>query len=175
LDAFYKSRLWYLIWAYILSIYLSLPVMRSVLRALKDSLGKADFATALSVLMVVAAAITLAIGLIKGWSVFLKVLLPIATIALISINLHIPEEQIHFLQYGLLGAMVMSTARNQSMVLMLKLTAFTLAIGVIDELIQWMLPNRVGDPRDVAFNAIAGILGLWIGHSLRWGSSSASS
>ena len=33
-------------------------------------------------------------------------------------------------------------------------------IAVIDELIQYMLPNRVGDIRDIVMNITGGIIGL---------------
>ncbi|RKX57801.1 MAG: hypothetical protein DRP29_07820, partial [Thermodesulfobacteriota bacterium] len=38
-------------------------------------------------------------------------------------------------------------------------------IAVIDELIQYILPNRVGDIRDVIMNITEGIIGLWLGKS----------
>jgi VanZ family protein len=39
-------------------------------------------------------------------------------------------------------------------------------IGLVDEFIQWLLPNRVGDLRDVAMNTIGGLLGIWFGKAL---------
>jgi VanZ family protein len=41
-------------------------------------------------------------------------------------------------------------------------------IGVVDEIIQWFLPNRVGDMRDVAMNSFGGLSGLWLGRFLYW-------
>ncbi|WP_423243987.1 VanZ family protein [Candidatus Seongchinamella marina] len=62
--------------------------------------------------------------------------------------------------------MVTATARSESISLLAKLAIFAISVGMIDETIQWYLPNRVGDPRDVAFNTVAAILGIWIGKIL---------
>ena len=45
---------------------------------------------------------------------------------------------------------------------------FVCAVGAVDELIQWGLPNRVGDWRDVGFNSAAGLLGTLVGVVLFW-------
>jgi len=37
--------------------------------------------------------------------------------------------------------------------------------GAVDEIIQYFLPNRVGDIRDVFFNFVGGLLGLWVGYA----------
>ena len=148
--------------------------MRSILRTLKESLGRESFSTALLLTMLCASLFVL----VAGWRRSLKhcglVALPLALIGIVSLNLSIPEERVHFLQYGLLGIMVAATARNESLALLAKLATFAILVGVIDECIQWYLPNRVGDFRDVAFNTMAAILGIWIGNTL-FGSRSSSS
>jgi integral membrane sensor domain MASE1 len=44
------------------------------------------------------------------------------------------------------------------------------AIGYVDELIQWVLPGRVYDLRDVAMNALGAVLGALLLAALRSGS-----
>jgi VanZ family protein len=79
-----------------------------------------------------------------------------------------PEEAIHFLEYGLLGyflfrALSLST-RDKS----IYLTAILIGslAGIFDESIQWAVPRRYWDFRDVWLNALSGILfqvALWKG------------
>lgn len=59
------------------------------------------------------------------------------------------EERMHFLTFGLFGAL--------SMALFSPRHAFIICIlgAAGDELLQFYLPDRVGDWRDVAFNALA--------------------
>jgi len=74
----------------------------------------------------------------------------------------IPIERIHLLEYGLL-AMLAKRAADYRMgsALAYIFSAFLVAdIGLGDELIQWVLPDRYFDWRDVMTNAVSGVLGL---------------
>lgn len=59
------------------------------------------------------------------------------------------EERLHFIVFGLYGYL--------SMLVLPRLTAYIacLLLGMGDELLQWVLPDRVGDWRDVQFNLLA--------------------
>jgi multisubunit Na+/H+ antiporter MnhG subunit len=75
-----------------------------------------------------------------------------------------PEERIHLIEYGLLGvlfarALAADPATGRRRVFLLALLLGS-AAGLIDELIQGILPNRYGDVRDVIFNAASVLLGL---------------
>jgi hypothetical protein len=86
----------------------------------------------------------------------------------------LPEERLHFLEYGLVAMLIYEAlkerrARQNEMGSTAPgahpgpfLLAFlsTLALGWIDEGIQALLPSRVYDLRDVGFNALAGLLSL---------------
>lgn len=84
----------------------------------------------------------------------------------------LPEERLHFLTYGLAGWLICwsveegshfpaSSANDTTLIhewiLPCLLVWFA---GSIDELIQWWLPNRVFDIRDILFNGISGITGV---------------
>lgn len=45
---------------------------------------------------------------------------------------------------------------------------FTLLIGVLDECVQIFLPNRVFDPLDIIFNALAALLAIGLSLTLQW-------
>lgn len=74
-----------------------------------------------------------------------------------------PEEQLHFVQYGLAGVLfvraVRPTARNEYLSYAVALILAILA-GWLDEIIQGHLPNRHYDPHDIALNAVSAFLGL---------------
>lgn len=68
----------------------------------------------------------------------------------------IVEERVHFILFGLFGffTLLLFPARLAY--------ALCLLLGVADEGLQWALPDRVGDWRDVALNLLA----AWAGASL---------
>ena len=162
----YRSRLWTVIWVFILAIYLSLPFMRAFLVFLKDTVGSANVGLLLNVALLFCGCILLLIGLRRNWKALLQVSIPIAIMAAAAYQLHIPEERVHFLEYGLLGILVQKTARQSTWTQLVMGSLFVVLVGMGDELLQWWLPNRVGDLRDVGMNALAGVLGVWMGKIL---------
>jgi hypothetical protein len=76
-------------------------------------------------------------------------------------------EHFHLIEYGLLGALFYRAFRRyrDSSALPLTVLAVTL-VGIVDELVQWWTPVRVGDARDVVLNAYAGLCGMLFGLAL---------
>jgi VanZ family protein len=72
----------------------------------------------------------------------------------------VPEEQVHFIEYGILSGLIyIALSHNIHNISIYFLCAFIVfAFGAIDEVIQWILPNRIFDIRDILINGIAGIL-----------------
>jgi VanZ family protein len=73
-----------------------------------------------------------------------------------------PLEKIHFLEYGLLGALLLTALRRHVAQWVAALCAAVVVywIGLGDESIQWLLPNRVGEIRDSITNLFSGGLGI---------------
>jgi hypothetical protein len=74
------------------------------------------------------------------------------------------EERTHLIEYGIVAALIhqallerLRNGRNVPVPAALAMGA-TGVLGVIDECIQAVLPNRVFDPRDIFFNAFAGFM-----------------
>jgi len=69
-----------------------------------------------------------------------------------------PEEAVHFLEYGLLGFFLFKALiyhiRDKS--IYVTATFFALFVGTIDEILQWMIPLRYWDFRDVGLNCLSG-------------------
>lgn len=66
-------------------------------------------------------------------------------------------EAVHVVEYGVLGALALRALAHGRRDALLAPAAALLAasVGALDELIQWLAPNRVGDLRDIGVNAIA--------------------
>lgn len=71
-----------------------------------------------------------------------------------------PEEAVHFVQYGVLGALVFRAlthrVRDPSIYVLAALV--TALFGMLDEGLQWIVPRRFFDFRDIGINVLAGIL-----------------
>ncbi len=73
-----------------------------------------------------------------------------------------PVEKIHFLEYGLLGALIYwAFIRHTPTWIAISLALQVVFwIGLGDEAIQWALASRVGEIRDSVINLISGALGI---------------
>ena len=71
---------------------------------------------------------------------------------------HVPEEAVHFLEYGLLGFFLFKalTHHIKDKSIYFTATLFALFIGTIDETLQWMMPLRYWDFRDAGLNVLSG-------------------
>ncbi len=74
-----------------------------------------------------------------------------------------PEEQVHFLEYGLVGvlfARALAGDRPHTWKIYLGALVIGSIVGWIDELLQGLVPNRHYDIRDIWFNVVSVTLGL---------------
>ena len=83
-----------------------------------------------------------------------------------SFSLDVWAERVHFIQYGLLGLLVSRAYKISSFKMLLASGLLIVSVGLVDEIIQWYLPNRYGDIRDVVMNSLGGLSGLWLGQFL---------
>jgi len=82
----------------------------------------------------------------------------------------VPVEAIHFLEYGLLGFFLFRAFRFTIKDKSIYLSAFLFGsfVGILDEILQWMVPLRYWDIRDVGLNCLSAALfqiALWKGIS----------
>ncbi|MDE0580183.1 MAG: VanZ family protein, partial [bacterium] len=84
------------------------------------------------------------------------------------------EERTHLIEYGVVALLIHAALTERAMhsphvpapaVLAIALTGL---FGVLDELIQALLPNRVFDWRDILFNVVAAVLAVGAIKALRW-------
>jgi|GEM_PF-1181635 len=74
----------------------------------------------------------------------------------------IPVEQIHFIEYGMVGFLSYNALRYhlRGGGLVAAALMLTYLFGMVDETIQGHLANRVGQQEDMHWNGLAGIMGL---------------
>jgi len=81
--------------------------------------------------------------------------------------LHNPAERFHFVEYGLLSWLVHFALKldvYDKSIYLWAAVAVSL-IGALDEIVQWILPNRYFGWGDIGINGLAGILGqgmIWL-------------
>ena len=98
----------------------------------------------------------------------------IAVYLLVGIRMEIPEERTHLAEYSILAIFVYAAIKERMRVGKKPLLQAGMAIvltsilGCIDECIQWFLPNRVFDLRDVAFNMLAAALAIGAILGITW-------
>ena len=95
----------------------------------------------------------------------------IAVLYSLSTRTGIPEvdavERVHFVEYGAIAFLFYRAWRplgNPSMLILPVMAG--LLVGTLDEWLQWFIPNRVGEARDVFLNLIAIACGLLFGAAL---------
>ncbi len=105
----------------------------------------------------------------------IAVALGVATVYfMVFVRMGIAEERTHLIEYGIVALLIHAALDERAMrsqhvlapaVLAVALTGF---LGVLDELIQALLPNRVFDLRDILFNALAAVMAVSAIKALRW-------
>lgn len=156
---------WTIFLSYTLLIYCTLPIMPRIwIRFINNTGNLANYLAALVLGLIGFLLIGCLIWQRKKIHSFIWLAILALFYALALSNLKLAIERIHFIEYGLLGIFAFRALRhsisNKSLYVYSALTVFCL--GLIDERIQYVLPNRVYDTRDVVINGLAGILALLI-------------
>ena len=73
---------------------------------------------------------------------------------------HNPEEAVHFVEYGVLSLLLYRALihRNRNVLVFVAASFACASLGAIDEMIQWLVPRRFFDFRDIWVNVAGGVL-----------------
>jgi hypothetical protein len=162
-----KRKIWTFITIYISAIYLTLSAMPPVLDFIYSTIGRESLGKLVNSILFLSLSLIVLVSLKKGILKSFLIALPMIVVALFVYEIDLPEERVHFLEYGLLGILFIKAVGTGYRQIAFSLVCVLLA-GCIDELIQFLLPNRVGELRDVVMNSTGGVLGLWVGIILYW-------
>ena len=170
LNLISKKRLWVLISIYILFIYVSLPFFPAFINVLRSFISK-ELLNLLSLVFSVSFFLMLSVWIYnKKYKVnqFLLIISPLLLLTYFSLSLDVWVERIHFIEYAVLGLLISRAVNVRTLHGIISTCCLIILIGVVDEIIQWFLPNRVGDMRDVIMNSVGGLSGIWLGRFLYW-------
>jgi hypothetical protein len=164
-------------WAglWLLSIYATIPLARGVQEIIRAQAGKLVFLWITLVAFVLAA----------GWVVHAVrrrelALSPRRSAILFAILTWYAwllwtmrgnaEETFHFVQYGLLSVLLFRALSHRvaDVSIYFAVTAIGTVCGILDELIQWLVPRRYFEFRDIAINLLAvALVQLALGAGIR--------
>ena len=170
LNMISKNRLWVLIVVYVLFIYVSLPFFPAFISTLRGFISK-ELLNLLSLVLSISFFLMLSVWIYKKkykLNKFLLIISPLLLLTYLSLSLDVWVERIHFIEYAVLGLLISRAVNVRTLHGIIYTGCLITLIGAVDEIIQWFLPNRVGDMRDVFMNSVGGLSGLWLGLYLFW-------
>jgi len=159
----FSSWLWVAICS--ISIFLTVPVARRIQIFVSNHWGRILFMYFVLVVFAVSSVVLLYFLIVKKkvrspanyiWLFILSALYAYFTVKL----KHVPEESVHFLEYGLLAFFLFKALNHHIRDRSIYITAtfLVLLVGTFDEILQWITPARYWDFRDAGLNALSGVL-----------------
>lgn len=156
---------WLAFAAWVLAILVSVPLVRPLQEWVAARLGSSVFgyATLAGVATASAAAVLLLLRRRHTLTATALLWLGASAALLVVWTLHLwqnPVEAVHFLEYGALGVFAWLAMRQHLPDAGVHLAAVVLVslVGLGDEILQWVVPSRYWDLRDVVINTGAGAL-----------------
>ena len=171
-----ERRLWLWVLAVMAAIYATLGLAQTLAETLRERC-LLDISIGLFLLcMFLVAATVLTQGLkVRPGGAEVAVIISVATAyLLVFTRMTVPTERSHLIEYGVVGILIFealteraSHGRRVPLPPLLAVLA-TATLGVLDECIQAILPNRVFDPVDILFNLLAGTMAVGASVALAW-------
>ena len=172
-----ERRLWLWTLAVVVAIYSTLGISRTLAEYLREH-GLLEAASVvlflLGMLLVGATVVTQGLKARPGGAEIAVALGVTAAYLMVFLRMAILEERTHLIEYGVLGVFIYaalaeraSQGRRVPLPPLLAILA-TATLGLLDECIQWFLPNRVFDPVDILFNLLAGTMAVAASVALAW-------
>lgn len=171
-----ERRLWLWVLAVMVAIYATLGLAQRLAETLEER-GLLDFTVGLFLLCMLLVGLTiLTQGLrVRPGGAEVAVAVGVATAyLLVFTRMTIPTERSHLIEYSIVGVLIYEALterrrRGRRVPLPPVLAVLiTVALGALDEGIQWLLPNRVFDPVDILFNTLAGTMAVAASAALTW-------
>ena len=150
---------WLLVMAWTATILLSVPSIRYVTDYVQSQWGDATFTYSITLLLVGSAVATLTFLLKRGGMSlaqfgWLTAILGVYIYLTFSLRSRWPAEAVHYVEYGVLSLLIyraFSHRISDNSIYMASVLAGTL-VGVLDETVQWLVPGRYFDLKDISLN-----------------------
>ena len=160
------SAAWVAVGFWTLLIFLTIPLARQIRDVVSAQWGRSLFTYL--VLFAIAAAVAALIGQAIRQRLHLSArgLIWLALIAgaflgyTLVLGKKSPEESVHFIQYGVLSVLVYRALiiKHRDISVYFSAAVICGIIGTVDEIIQWLVPDRHWDIRDIGINLFAAIM-----------------
>jgi VanZ family protein len=162
-------KLWFQAFLCIAAILCTVPAARSIQKFVYTSIGR-SYITYAILFLIVSGLIALFSVLVfklktKNISQYIWLFLISGIYVYFTLRLSpIPEEAAHFVEYGLLTFFVFRALSHRIRDKSVYVTTilFVTFAGITDEFLQWLLPSRIWDYRDIGFNVVAAALFILI-------------
>ncbi len=170
-ESLFKKRLiaWSLLFAWVGFIYLTLGTVPDWRDTLVDKYGEGVFTTLTYSGGALGLAALLAVMIFyyrqKRVLPYIALFLNLAFLVYVLESwITLPVEQIHFIEYGIVGFLSFNALRHhlKGWGLISAAVLLTFMFGMVDETIQGLLDNRVGEQRDMIWNGLAGAIAMSI-------------
>ena len=158
-----KSWLWVaLCTAFIFS---TIPLARSIQKLVYATVGKEFFTYAVFFIVFFCLAATLYFMIFKyrvkknSQYIWLFLCAGVYIYYTFTLRKH-PEEALHFVEYGVLSYFFFKALsfRIRDWTIYITVVFFVALVGTFDEFIQWLMPGRIWDYRDIGFNMLSGVI-----------------
>ncbi|MBT3342354.1 MAG: VanZ family protein [Gemmatimonadetes bacterium] len=169
-----RVKAWCWMIAYVALVYSTIPIFPALWDGLRQHTG--DAIRHLGTIAVVLGAVGAARQLHRRvgrsqWPSYLAFLILLAAYAVLLVRFgQFPAERLHLLEYGLMGVLLhraLTIGRAPRWSAYVVAWTCTVLIGFGDETIQWVLPQRFFELKDVGLNGISAALGLGIARLVR--------
>jgi len=143
-----------------LAILVSSTFTRHIVNWARATIGRSGISLVLWIPALVGAVVVVRWFATLGRARTLLAVVAIALTAWYLSTFDVVEERVHFFKFALLAFLACRDNRDRGATRALVTGAvFALLIGALDEVFQHYIPGRVGDPRDILFDAIGGAWG----------------
>jgi len=161
-----RSKAWGWALGYIVFVYSTIPVLPQVWRVLVEYTE--DSVRYLGIVIVGLGLSVLALGVwrrSRGRRLLAFLVLGFISavyVYLLEVYAKFPAERLHLVEYGFMGYVLFRALRLDMGPLPAYLGSFIIGVlvGIGDECIQWVLPQRFFEVKDIQLNAISVALGL---------------
>ncbi len=171
-----ERRLWLWVLVVMVAIYATLGLAQRLAETLRER-GLLDISIGLFLLCMFLVAVTVVTQGLKVRPGGAEVAVGVGVAAaylLVFTRMTVPTERSHLIEYGVVGVLIyeaLTERKSQGRRVPLPpvlAVLVTVALGALDEGIQWLLPNRVFDPVDILFNLLAGTMAVAASVALTW-------
>ncbi len=159
-----ETRLWLAVALWIVTLFFTIPIARALQGVVRESLGSSSFGYFVITVVIFSTVVVLykirerlSLKSSSFWW-----LLVCATV-LIAYTIRLwdnPVEAVHFVQYGILTilAFLALGCRHKNSWVYLAAFLVTVIVGIIDEGIQWLVPNRIWGLSDIGINSLSALI-----------------